>query len=569
MAERNISITPSQFAEKTIRIPVAGGIVDFSFDGYEFFRPIYDTPSKNTLIKAGRQVGKSTTVANIALSRTSPIPNFRTLVVHPSAMQSKTFSEDRLKLPIAVSPYLRSLYPTTSQSVFHKRCVLRSDIMLRYAFLSASRIRGIPADMVIIDEFQDILREHIPIIEQVCFHSPYKFYFYTGTPLTEENTIETYWEKYSTQNEWVVPCRHHGTPKDKSSWHWNILGMKNIGKEHLICEKCGEQIKASDPDSQWVMLQDPKGREDKVTFEGYRIPQLLMHFMEDSKNWQELLRKKAQYPINQFYNEVLGLPYSSGISPISRSQLIEACNPDVKLSNFEEWVAKTNGMIYLGVDWTGGTDNSYTVMVLGGYVPPSPVFQIFWIYRFTGEEADPEIFMERIIEVVKYFQIKHIGSDYGGGLHPNNRLLKEFGLSRVHMYQYLGRQRTGKLYQAKAMPQWYVSRSEVMTDMFTALKAGLIRLPCWEEMEPTFAEDFLAIRSAYNYTLKYTQYDKVSDRPDDAFHAALYCFLASQYDRPRPDIILPRPADQLGEDLAVIRTIDREAGFPYGGMYGV
>jgi hypothetical protein len=567
MAQGTIPITPSQFAEVAIRIPVAGGIIDFSFKGFEFLRRLYDTPAKNILFKAGRQIGKSTTVANIAISRTSPIPKFRTLVVHPSAMQSKTFSEDRLKQPIMVSPYLRSLYPTINQSVFHKRCILYSDIMLRYAYLSASRIRGIPADMLVIDEFQDILREHIPVIEQVCFQSPHKYFFYTGTPLTEENIMETYWEQYSTQNEWAIPCRHHGTPKDKGSWHWNILGAKNIGKKYIICDKCGEEIDAQDEDAGWVMMQDPKGREDTITFEGYRVPQLVAHFMKEESSWKELLRKKSQYPVAQFYNEVLALPYSSGVRPISRRQLMQACNPEVRMEDFEQWVSKTNGMLYMGVDWGVGTPNSFTVMVLGGYIPPSPVFQIFWIHRFTGSESDPDVFQDRIVELIKFLSVRHVGTDYGGGYFPNNRLMKEFGLQRVHMYQYLGRQRTGKIYQSTGMPQFYLSRSEVMSDIFSAIKSGLIALPSWEDLEPTFAEDFLAVRSEYNYRLKYIQYDKVSDRPDDAFHAVLYCFLASHFDRPRSDIIVPRPADQLGEDLGVVRSVDKEVAYQQGIIY--
>src|SRR6185369_4131171 len=76
--------------------------------------------------------------------------------------------------------------------------------------------RGIPADFILIDEFQDILLENIPVIEECASHSEHKLFCYSGTPKSMDNAIEYYFSRFSTQNEWVVPCRAHGTPNDKA-----------------------------------------------------------------------------------------------------------------------------------------------------------------------------------------------------------------------------------------------------------------------------------------------------------------------------------------------------------------
>lgn len=56
-----IGVAPSQFVEFAIRIPnkELQKHVPFSFDGRKYLRLPYDTPSKRTLYKCGRQVEKT------------------------------------------------------------------------------------------------------------------------------------------------------------------------------------------------------------------------------------------------------------------------------------------------------------------------------------------------------------------------------------------------------------------------------------------------------------------------------------------------------------------------------
>jgi Phage terminase large subunit (GpA) len=531
-------LSPSRFTEFAFRMirPDGLGYENFSFEGRRHMHRLYDTPARRILLKCGRQVEKSTLLGNRMLTYSCMVPGFRTLYVSPSATQTKTFSVDRIKEPLETSNVLRG-YTTTAlqQNVFEKQFVNRSKITLRYAFLNADRCRGIPAWSIMLDELQDILADNIPVIEQASSHAPenWKSFIYAGTPKSLDGTLEYYWsgtargKPMSTMGEWMVPCDRCGSSAGTGRY-WNILGEKNIQKKGLSCERCGKPIDPMGADAQWAMTV--KGG----VFEAYRIPQLMVPW----RSWDEIMLDYGRYDRQRFYNEVLGISYDSGLRPLTRAQVRSCSNPDVHmdLKSLEKY--KTHGAgnpIFVGLDWGTG-ENSYTVISFGTYV--SSKFRIFYIHRFQGEEVDPQIQLQRIVELIGYFNTRLIGADYGGGFHPNDHLTRKFGPKRVHKYQYLPRGKK-KIAWNPAFRRWQVVRTEAMSDLFNAIKRRQIEFPNWEEFEDPFANDMLNIYSEYNNKLRMLQYDHQIDRPDDAFHSVLYCFLASMLLIPRPDIMAP------------------------------
>src|SRR5512135_1282248 len=93
------SMTPSQFTEKAFMMPTDEGdsLEYFTFKGRRHLRRIYDTPSRRVLLCCGRQVEKSTLLGNKCLCYMCLVPLMRILYVSPSATQTKTFSNDRIK----------------------------------------------------------------------------------------------------------------------------------------------------------------------------------------------------------------------------------------------------------------------------------------------------------------------------------------------------------------------------------------------------------------------------------------------------------------------------------------
>ena len=538
--EKIPAVYPSQFTEFAFRMPRSDGLgfENFTFNGRRHMIRPYNTPAKRMLLFCGRQVEKSTLLGNIILTYSCIVPAYKTLYVSPSATQTKTFSADRIKEPIETSPVLKA-YTTNmlSQNILEKQLVNRAKITLRYAFLNADRTRGIPAWLLALDELQDILADNIPVIEQCTSHAPEKFkrFIYSGTPKGLDNPLEYYrsgvakdGRSMSTQGEWVVPCDRHG---GEGGRHWNVLGEKNIGRKGLICEKCGGLINPRHEDSQWAqMIADG-------IFESYRIPQLMVPW----RPWDEILLDYSRYSRDKFYNEVLGISYDSGLRPLTSGQVKDCCNaemtmhPDVLEKLRKELVASGRN-VFAGIDWGTG-ENSFTVMSLGYY--EGTRFRIFWVHRFAGEDVDPQIQAAKIVQIIRAFNCKVIGADYGGGFDRNNILVREFGPQRLQKFQYQGRVKK-KVFQDPRLQRWLVHRTEVMSDIFSAIKRKQLEFPRWEEFREPYAQDMLNIFSEYNETLRMIQYQHRPDRPDDAFHSILYCFLASMILHPRPDIIAPR-----------------------------
>ena len=507
----------------------------------------YDITVEGTdsFIADGFITHNSTTLGNRLLCYSALTNNFRSLYVAPSAEQAKVFSNDRIKDVIDSSPMLRSYTSSKiNQAVFFKKFINYSQIRLRYAYLTADRVRGIPADMVLIDELQDILVDNIPVIEQCAFHSSYKLFLYSGTPKSVDNTIAHYWSEFSTQNEWVVPCERHGLPSDPGTWHWNVLTESNIGSLGLICDKCGELINARHPKAQWAALQPmTEDNKDKVTFEGYRVPQIMVPWVD----WEEVTVAQEQYSRAQFMNEKLGMSYDSGVRPITRAQLQAICRPELEMGDIEQFRILAQGRsIYAGIDWGPGESASYTHVSFGGYLG-SGNFTIFWCHRFTGQDLDPERQLDLVTQMCSQLQVRIIGVDYGGGFYPNDKLIKRFGAHKVMKYQYNPRQKK-KIYWEPNLKRWMTHRTEVMSDLFNAMKAKKIDLPRWEDYKEPHGQDVLNIFTEYNERLRMSEYKKQPGKTDDAFHSHLLCLLAACLENPRPDIFAPLQDSGLTEN---------------------
>ena len=532
-------VRPSQFVTETVMVPdktSPTGLSPFSFAQRRYLQSIYDSRMRQIILMAGRQVEKSFTLACLLLTHSALRPRFNSLYVTPSAMQTKEFSKMKLREIIASSPVLSSWFPPRmAGNTLEQQSVTNAWIKMRYAFLTADRCRGISTDFVLLDEFQHFLPDNVGVIEHAASHSAYKLKMYAGTPLSMDNPIEYWWSRHSTQCEWMVPCERHGT--GPSSWYYQRLAEANIGDHGLICDRCGSPISAQHPHAQWVRQSE----NAEADFEGFRIPQIMVPWVE----WSDILRQRDHSTSKaQFMNECLGLSYDSGARPISREQLIAACDSRYSLDNnfVDKLLVKlreTATNIYGGVDWGQEDGKSYTVLSLGAYI--DGVFRIIAVMRFTGSDSRRDVQLGLITRIMNAYQIRRLGSDYGGAAESNPKLLSRFGSDRIHVYQY-GNSTRYVQYDAKKRHHM-VARTAVMSAVFLALKTGRLRLPKWAGcFDNPFGADILAIFSQYNEETRQTSYMKPQSATDDTFHSILYCFLASMQEYPRNDLFIPSAA---------------------------
>ena len=96
---------------------------EFDVSKRPYLEEIYNSDSPEILLKAGRQVEKSTSVGNKIISRSILMPYHKSIYVAPASIQVRQFSDDRLKEPLVTSPRLGAwMKSTLLKNVFEKQC---------------------------------------------------------------------------------------------------------------------------------------------------------------------------------------------------------------------------------------------------------------------------------------------------------------------------------------------------------------------------------------------------------------------------------------------------------------
>lgn len=350
----------------------------YSLENHFPFAPLFRTKMVTQLqVKSGRQVSKTTSIAANGVMLSNSIPFFSTLYVAPLYEQVRRLSTNYVRPFIEQSP-VKALWTgtTTDNSVLQRSFKNESRMYFSFALLDADRIRGISCDRIALDECQDMDPDHIPIIKETMSHSKWGITWYTGTPKTEDNTMESLWQRTS-QAEWFIKCEACNFWNIPSK-EFHILAMigpirDNISENEpaVICAKCSRPIQPRN--GRWVHRHNDK-RQD---FVGYHIPQIIMplHY-SNKKKWAELLGKQngaGNTTVAQFYNEVLGESYDISTKLVTLSDLKAAAslpwenkpdNPSEVLKHLNDYSIRC-----LSVDWGGGGEKeiSFTTMAVLGW----------------------------------------------------------------------------------------------------------------------------------------------------------------------------------------------------------
>ena len=513
MSSHPIKISRSQFAESFFYL----NGYPLSLADYPHMRLIHDISPKSLVLKFSRQTSKSSTMANIMLADAimkSKDPNkggsggFQQMYVAPTVEQSKVFSHDRITPLLEGSPWVKKHYMDSKlvQNVFMKQLRNGSKMYLRYALQSADRLRGFSVDKFYWDEVQDLHADIIPVAEQAMSRSYYKERIYAGTPKLTQGTLATFWFR-STMNEFLPKCEHCSK--------WNLLDEKNIGLQGLICKFCGGALNPRN--GQWIRT-GPAGN-DKYGLEGFRVSAL--HFYGAPwVNWKEdiLLQYETQ-PRNVFYNEVLGLEYDQGASPLVEDDIRRCCTggpmkygPDMKTQAYP---------LFFGIDYgpMNSTD-SYTVLLV--LHKEGKKIRVASAKKYIGKEADFAFIHQDIVAQFGKWGAVALGADHGMGEATNSELRSKLGRHKVIAFQHQANQKEDIHWNAK-MGAYTLGRTQIMTKFFSDIKKGKFIFPVWEEWEP-FARDMLA--PVIDYDKDKIKMFYTNSRPDDTLHALIYGTLA-------------------------------------------
>lgn len=472
----------------------------------------------DTLILAGRQVGKSLNLSRAEVLDCLSIPELQLLYVAPLQSQAQRYStlylnEAIKSCELARINQMKALEGLWSDAkiltaVGHQSFANGSGIQLTYAKTSPDRARGIFADIIDFDEVQDQLTDNIPIISQSTKSSKLALRRFTGTAKTVDNTIEGLWRN-SSQCEWAMKCTHCN--------EWNIPNeagrvLDMIAADGLHCVYCGGKLNVRN--GAWV----PADRKKMATFRGYHIPQIILPFhAENMDNWGKIVRDVMSLPVPVIMQEILGISCSTGQRLIDQN-IIDRQSDLPSMFTLQNELHKY-AMLVGGLDWGGAEQVSFTVHTILGVCMDGSI-EVVWAQRYQG--YNPDEVLTNIAKTHRYYGCKALAADYGMGFDKNVMLETRFGIPVIQIQ--LCHQNSLMNYSPSlGHPRWMVDKTTALDLMFMAIKYGKIRFPS-DELFKVFTKDLL---SPYEEVVDHGElarrrYVRDPSRPDD--FAMSLCF---------------------------------------------
>lgn len=538
LKEGPIRVTTSQLAKALIHLK--GKPLDLI--DYLPMTEVYDCDPPKMTVKASRQVGKSAGLGAILTLKVIAIPYVTAIYIAPLATQTSRFSTSYLD-PYLNSPMVKKYFRDTNskKNVFEKSLSNSSVIYLTYAETAqdADRVRGIPGDIAMYDEVQDIQHDTLGIVNEALSASKFGWVKHFGTAKTEHNTLEVLF-KDSNGLEWCIKCPHCGK--------WNVPDNHDTcirmcsGKEGPVCSHCYKPVDVRR--GRWVAA-----RPWKTNHYGFHVPRFIIPERCTPKYWADIHEKIEKYKPSLLDNEVFGL--ASGIAGriLSQREAMVCCNTN-KTQFDKGWPQDSRGIcsVVLGVDWsvTAGVA-SYTVITILGYDYMGKCY-VLYSERLNGIDILDQV--RRVEQLALLYNVQMVGSDRGCGQLQFELLRSSLGADRVIPIQYCAAKQ--RLRYDQAGGYLAADRSQIMDLVFLKMKLGVDKFetPAWSLME-NFWSDALSIYEEESISGR-RLYRKDDGSTDDWFHSVVFAHTAWMCVSGQFDI-----RDQM------LYSQEEEQGFPF------
>ena len=129
------------------------------------------------------------------------------LFVCPREEQARAFSHLRLAAVLEQSPVLRRVLLGKGSRVQVNNLAFSNGarVFICAAYHSADACRGISANLLLIDEFQDVAAGDLPVLQETLSHAKDGRMILSGTPKTVDNHLQAVFRS-STACEWTLTC---------------------------------------------------------------------------------------------------------------------------------------------------------------------------------------------------------------------------------------------------------------------------------------------------------------------------------------------------------------------------
>lgn len=508
MTNMTPALTRSQLATAILEIKGK----PLSFAEYLPFIDVYDQYPDEMVLKCGRQIGKSVSLSGALVSNSASTNYFNSLYIAPLSQQTSRFSTGYLDT-FMESPLLQKYYRDTSsrKNVFQKSFKNKSTIYLGYAEseADADRIRGVNADLLCVDEIQDVSFDALPVLYETLSASDYAYKRLTGTAKTENNTLELKW-RASNQCEWVMKCQ--GCSKHVAAYDYDTCMKILEHKGGPGCPFCGHVLDVTQ--GAWVSFNPEVTRSV-----GLHIPQFIIGARTKPKKWSELQDKLTMYNPQKLANEVFGLAAGMGGKILTQREAMLCCN--VEKTSFDQgWPQDERGILQvsLGVDWSvTSASKSYTIITVIGTNMMGKMF-LLYSERLNGVDILDQV--RHVMYIANKFKAQIIASDRGVGVLQCQLLQNEMGRDYVAPVNYVA---------SKAALRWdgagqYFAADRTMcidsVIMKMKLGKGSFETPSWD-VTGGFWRDALSVHEEETRAGRRI-YCKNPDIPDDWLHSVVF-----------------------------------------------
>jgi Phage terminase large subunit (GpA) len=492
-----------EFAQKFIRLDRR----PISFEGRNYLPAIYAVDRGNIVIRASRQVEKSTFLANTIIHAACSNSDARILFVAPRLEQCRVFSRSRLLPMLRESPIIRRVLskPNSRMGVTDFEFANGARLHVRPAFHTADGCRGLSANLLLVDEFQDVAAGHLPVLMETLSHAPNPRTILTGTPKLVDNQLEAYFNR-STANLWTMTC-----PQCQLGV---TIDERCLGPVGIICPQCQSPLDASQ--GIWVP------RNPGATWgQGFSISHPMVPWL--AGRYDEILEKQRSYDPVKFRNEVLGLPTALGDHIVTRAQVEACCGTERMLRHGEHAGIGQRTPLFMGIDWGGGA-HSRTVLVIAS-MAENLTLTVHEIIALEPRE-EPQYVLDEVTRCCQRYQVSAIAADGGGNGHVYNRLLFNNFQPTFGMFSILYSAADQAPARDGALMSWTVNRSASIGSLFAKIKAQQVIFPCRGDMEE-YIDEYACEIAKYDDEQRTIIFTKADTQRDDALHATNYaCLIA-------------------------------------------
>lgn len=476
------------------------------FRGYDYplLKPFYSSSALKKIIKGARQIAKSTSLAVIQTVKACIEPYTLILTVFPLQAQTRNFSTIYVDALIRDNDILYTRAGRNKKNNVYRK-MFKNGSILFYNYLGndPSRVRGLSVNNFYVDELQDHYSDSISIAEHCTDSFTNAQFCYTGTPLTTDNILESFW-KESSQFESFIPCPACNTRNFAVKPH--VFSM--ITKDGLICQHCQNPLVLKDLYNASFESYNP---EKVGIYDGWHIPQIFMPF--NLLRWNSIYdayKSKSEF---EFCTEILGISCDVGGKPVSLSILSECEKPITD---------KFYKVKVMGVDWGGGSSNSLTVITVLG-VTLDNTYDVLYSFKFPTRSRMEQL--NEILAIFSKFKCNAIGADSGVGLTDNQLLKHHLSPQKVYVFKYGNPSQILK-YLAD-IGEYSINRSKTLSIMFRDLNMKKVTFP------PNYRDFFNDILSIYEEIRpsihgEHRVFDHAPNNPDDFAHALNFALITAK-----------------------------------------